>query len=110
MSQYQDLPRVSEKDIETKLELAKGEDLCLLLLAMSELENWRWVQEKYLTYLTHEDKWVASAAITGLGHLARLSGNLDKDKVISSLKKLESERPELIGKIEDSISDIEVFL
>ena len=51
----------------------------------------------YLKYVNDEDRWIASAAITGLGHLARTSGQLDKDLVIATLTDLKV-RMDLKGK------------
>ena len=63
----------------------------------------------YLEYIHDDDEWVASAAITGLGHLANF-GQLNKNLVIKTLTDLAKVKPELKGKISDAISDIEGFI
>jgi len=96
----------AEKDLKT----AYGENLCSLLIGISEIEDWKWAQDIYLKYLNDRDQWVATAAITGLGHLARISKNLEKEKVIGALEELSKNNPKLKGKIRDAISDINIFL
>ena len=110
MINYQKLPKLTPEETIKKLNSSSGEELCLLLLSLSELDDWLWVQNTYLTFIGHNDKWVASAAITGLGHLARNCGNLEKEKVLTILKNTLTKRPELQGKIEDAISDIDIFI
>ncbi|MDK1288395.1 hypothetical protein [Pseudoalteromonas umbrosa] len=110
MSKHQRVTITSKEYTETQLNLAKGEELCLLLLGLCELEDWKWVQNIYLKYIYDDDHWVATAAITGLGHLARISGQLDKKTVVQSLTALIEIKPALEGKVRNTISDIEMFL
>ncbi|AUI85886.1 hypothetical protein BS333_05550 [Vibrio azureus] len=110
MSEYQRVTPVTKEAAEIRLNLAKGEELCLLLLALCDLEDWKWVQNVYLKYIYDDDLWVASAAITGIGHLARVSGQLDKKIVVKSLTDLAAVKPNLEGKVCDTISDIDMFL
>jgi len=110
MNDYQSLPPFSREDAESKLRVAQGEELCLLLLSLSEADDWKWAQETYLGYINNEDKWVASSAITGLGHLARIAGKIEKEKVINALNKVAESRKDLEGKIGDAMSDINMFI
>lgn len=110
MKKYQSLPSITKENAKVQLELAEGEELCLLLLSLSELDDWKWVQNIFLTYISNDDRWIASAAITGLGHLARNSRNLDKDKVINCLTHITDLDSSLEGKVQDAISDIEMFI
>lgn len=109
MMQYESIPSITKEDAEKKLQIAEGEELCLLLLSLSELDDWQWVQEKYLLYIAHRDKWVASAAITGLGDMVRIAGNIEKDRVVNLLIDVAKSRQDLEGKIHDAISDINMF-
>ena len=85
MSEYQSIHPVTQKDAEAKLNVVKGEALYSWFLAISELDDVEWVETVYLEYIHDDDQWVASAAITGLGHLAKFLVSLIK---ISSLKRL----------------------
>ena len=109
MSEYHSINLISKLEAKAKLEVLEGEELCLLLLALSDLDDVEWVQSIYLKYVNDEDRWIASASITGLGHLARTSGQLDKDLVIATLTDLKKVRMDLKGKISDAMSDIEMF-
>ncbi|WP_017662958.1 hypothetical protein [Baaleninema simplex] len=107
--QYEDTPKLTKEDFIIQVKNASQEELCLLLLGIYELNDWKWIQSTYLDYLKHQDKWVASAAIIGLGHLARVHGEIEVKKVVSCLEKVAQCRPELEGKVEDAISDINMF-
>lgn len=109
--QYEIIPEISREDAEAGLNAAlKSNELRLLLLGMCELEDWKWVQNIYLEYVTHEDDSVAGAAVEGLGHLSRVSRNLEKERVIKRLRELELERPALAGHVEFAVEDIEHFI
>lgn len=88
---------------------SEGEELTLLLLGLSELDDWEWVQDIYLNFVNDKDIWVASAAIGGLGDLARIHGHIDKKRVVKSLLNLANSREELRGKINDAVDDIDMF-
>lgn len=110
MKKYESLPRTNKEKAAIELETAQGEQLCMLLPGLSEINDWIWAQEQYLRFLRHSDKWVSSAAINGLGHLARLNGTLDKKRVVQELTGLKKDRPDLEGKIADVLSDIDMFV
>lgn len=110
MIQYEKLHKITREKAESKLKVLHGEDLCRLLLSMCELEDWKWVQDTYLRFVRNNDYWVAAAAVTGLGHLARTSGELEKDKVIGILEDVARSVPELEGKVDGAISDINMFV
>ncbi|QMV16763.1 hypothetical protein [Vibrio spartinae] len=111
MNKYESIPFQTKDEAIAVLDKAQStEELCVLLLGLCEIEDWEWVQEQYLKYIHDEDKWVSSSAITGLGHLARINGNLDKKRVITTLEQLAQNRPELEGKISDALSDIDIYL
>jgi hypothetical protein len=106
---YQSIPHNSKTSVEKKLLCTTNRDeLCLLLLSISETDDWIWAQNILLTYINNTDKWVAGSAINALGLLAKNHRNLDKEKVISSLKKIKNN--DLLGKIDDTVSDINIFI
>ncbi|ELR68834.1 hypothetical protein C900_05780 [Fulvivirga imtechensis AK7] len=72
------------------------------------IDDWKWVQEKLLRYIYHENFWVAKNAITGLGDVARIHGKLDKRRVLEGLEKIENER--LLGVKLSAIDDINMFV
>lgn len=109
MNEYEQIDSVTKTEAEQRLCRADSDELCRLLIAISEIEDWQWVQGIYLKYLYSDDIWGASAAIKGLGDLVRISGCIDKRLVTEALSNLSHNNLFLQGKIEDALSDIEVF-
>src|ERR1051326_2548243 len=71
--------------------------------------DWRWVQSYCLLFLNHRDADIRGLAATCLGHLARIHRVIDLNIVLPELKKLLKD-PEIGGRVEDALSDIEIFL
>lgn len=110
MRQYESIVQYAKDDAEKLLKTEDRNQLCKVLLGLSEIDDWEWVQEKYLSFLNNDDVWVSSAAIAGLGDLARINGQIDKARVKSELHSLRISRPELEGKIGDALSDIDIYV
>jgi hypothetical protein len=72
-------------------------------------KDWRWCQNICLNFLDHPDNEVKNVAITCLGHIARIHNKLDRDLVVSKLEQL-LKNDALSSRIEDALSDIEIFL
>lgn len=107
--EYQNLPEVTKSRFEAEMPNAGDREKAILLLGIHECSDWRWVQSVYLEWMQHQDHWIASAAITGLGHLARCAGQIEKNKVVPALEALAKTRLEMAGKVEDALGDIEMF-
>lgn len=59
----------------------------------------------------HGDAWVRGNALTGLGHLARVTGELDPERVRPALKAgLKDDSGIVRVRAEDAISDVRIFL
>jgi hypothetical protein len=85
------------------------EKICHTLVAVALHEiDWKWVQDKCLTFFMNESPDISGLAATCLGHLARIHGQLEKDKVIPLLKSRLND-PAIAGQIEDALNDIEMF-
>lgn len=109
MNKYVEIERLDIHDAKEKIPSLKGKELVLALLGIYDLEEVDWVQETYLDHLNHKDEWVAGAAATGLGHLARVSGLPDKNKVLNRLRTLETDSKVLESKVRSAMNDIKVF-
>jgi hypothetical protein len=107
---YESIEEISKDEAERLFNILEGSDLCRLLIGISSVEDWKWAQEIFFQYIYHEDIWVAKSSIISLGHLARISGNIDKKRVFKKFKLLKINRPELSGNIEDAINDIKIFV
>ena len=80
----------------------------LVALALNE-PDWQWTQDKCIEF-THHGEWVLRAvAATCLGHLARLHGSLDLDKVRPRLLALMKDL-RTSGYAEDAAGDIKMFM
>jgi hypothetical protein len=71
--------------------------------------DWKELQELYLGLLEHEDRQVRALAATCLGHLARVYGQLDEDRVVPALRSRRS-TPHVGGAVTTALEDIELFL
>jgi len=80
-----------------------------LLRAVESIEDWHWLQDTCLRFVDDDDVWIARTAIICLGHIARIWGKLDKEKVLDKLAALKA-KPELLGHIESAEDDIYCFL
>lgn len=104
-------PSATPTDVRSALE---REDIGAALSAMVGCAlygdgDWRESQDLYLVLLDHEDHQVQSLAATCLGHLARVYGRLDEDRVVAALRKARV-RPHVRGTAANALEDIELFL
>jgi hypothetical protein len=70
--------------------------------------DWRWAEQRCLAALGDNRGEVRAAAITGLGHLARVHHVVTADVVIPKLRELQDD-PQLGGLAEDALEDITLF-
>jgi hypothetical protein len=71
--------------------------------------DWSWVQNWCIRFAEHSDVDVHRVAITCLGHLVRLHRTLDLGRVLP-LPAVKSDDSELQGTVEDTLSDIRIFV
>lgn len=80
----------------------------LLMLTMSS-GNPGWIEDLCIEIImSQRPDDLRGLAVTCLGHLARIHGKIDHAKVIAALTPLR-DNPVLSGRIEDAMSDIEMF-
>lgn len=72
-------------------------------------DDYKWVQNKCITFLQSDDLDVKRLAVICLGHLARIHSKLDKKLVIPLLEKLRKDK-DVKGVVEDALDDIDMFL
>lgn len=106
---YEKIEPISRGEAEMALQGVDPEKTVLALLSLAHYDlDWQWVQERCLNSLGSSLPDVRMAAITCLGHLARIHRQIDRDRVLPALNHLRS-NPDLVGKIDDAIEDIELF-
>lgn len=82
----------------------------VLLSALSDIEDWRWLQELYLKYALDQNDSIAGLSITCIGHIARIHQNIDLPRVHKVFQYISETRPNLKGRIKDSLDDISAFI
>ena len=105
------IPTITKSQADNVFSTGSRDEICRALLGIYELgdEHWEWVQATYLQFLKHEDEWVACAATTGLGHLARVSRRIDHEMVVPALKQISERSLRMKGKVSDALEDIAMF-
>jgi hypothetical protein len=84
--------------------------ICKALVAVTyHNDDWKWVQDTCLKFLSDENLEVSGVAATCLGHLARIHGKLEKTKVVNALRRRLGNSG-ISGRIEDALDDIQMFL
>lgn len=106
---YKEPIELSLEEAVKKLTSSTIDEQISILIGLAELNEVERIQAIYLNYLDHENDWIASAAILGLGHLARIHRNIDKNIVINELRTTGNKRPLLQGTIQDALDDINQF-
>lgn len=107
---YEELLPISKAEADERLSGGDVECIAKTLISVSlHDEDWRWVQQRALYFLTHESEVVVSAAILSLGHTARRNHSIDKTIVIPALRAVATNRS-YEGKVQDAIDDIESYV
>ncbi|RCG29490.1 hypothetical protein DQ384_20880 [Sphaerisporangium album] len=81
----------------------------LVAATLGGADDWRWVQDRCLELCDHPNLYVREVAITCLGHLARIHGTLDLDRVMPKLRELKRV-PETRAIVQNTYSDISIFI
>lgn len=80
----------------------------LLSLALYD-PDWRWVQGCSIGLLHDPDIDIVATALLAIGHVGRLHGQLDLDRVLPELEVLRTNEA-LAGRVSDVLSDIDIFV
>lgn len=109
---YEALPVFTTKtEVLEAIEKADDESLAVIALAIGEsFYDFEFAQRTCLQLADHEDAYVRASACLGLGYLARTHRRLDKRLVKPVILRELRSQTEFRGRVEDAISDINVFL
>jgi hypothetical protein len=92
--------------------LASGTDVnviaALTSIGLNEVDR-ICAQDICLKHLSSETEAIVASAVTALGHIARRHGELDTETVLPALEITKERFPSLVGTIEDTLDDIDVF-
>lgn len=110
MHTYDEVKPIDRNIAEVYFSSGDPECICNALVAITfHDQDWKWVQEKCLFFLMSENTDISGLSATCLGHIARIHGQLDEDRVVNMLQERLTD-PQLSGRIEDALDDIEMFL
>ncbi|MGP7996181.1 MAG: hypothetical protein ACLPKI_02410 [Streptosporangiaceae bacterium] len=106
---YEAMHPISRDEAERMAASGDANDICRAIISLALFDDdWRWVQDWSLQLAVDERSQVRGCAATSLGHLARIHGVLDLDRVIPVLERL-AEDHEAGGRAEDALGDIRKF-
>jgi hypothetical protein len=106
---YEDLAPISRDELGNALLGAKPEEAARALLRMALHEpDAAWAEKKCKEELQDDRDDVRAAAITCLGHIARIHHTLFDATIVEELRKLQG-HPKLGGIVEDALDDILTF-
>lgn len=80
-----------------------------MVAAALNVDDWEWLQDRFVALLQHEDAGVRAIAATSLGHVARIHGRSDLSVVRPLLEQLMGQK-ETRSYAEDALEDIEMFV
>jgi hypothetical protein len=103
---YKEVKRMTREEILEALASQKPERIQTALWSAANFDqDWRWVQDQCLRYLTFPDLWVRRSAATCLGILAVFHKKLDVERVIPKLEDAGRDE-EVRPFVQDSLEDI----
>jgi hypothetical protein len=106
---YHEVLPISREAAASAFSSGDADRICHALISLAYHDgDWRWVQDTCLHFLRNDNPQISGVAATCLGHVARIHGILDKDKVVLALHtRLADHR--IKGIIEDALEDIGMF-
>lgn len=108
MNRYEEPAPASREVLDLAVATGDPAELSRAMLGMLEDGDVTWLTDTLLDLAGHEAIEVRATAITCLGHVARIYGQIDRDRVLPRLRDLRSD-PVLRGRVDDAIDDIEHF-
>lgn len=106
---YENPRSIAKEAAEAILLKGNSSEMCSALISIALYEkDLSWAQDLVFPNFLSTNKDIAQAAITSVGHLARLHGQIDLDRLNFLLERM-IYKAELSGNIEDMFNDIEVF-
>jgi hypothetical protein len=107
---YEAMHPISRDEAERMAASGDANAICRAIISLALFnDDWRWVQDWCLHLAEDERSQVRGCAATSLGHLARIRGVLDLERVIPVLEEL-TEDHEVGGIAEDALGDIRMFI
>lgn len=107
---YEQIGPVSRAEAQANLGSGDHQLMARTIIALGLHDHdWRWVQNRCLQLISHDNEVVVSAAILGLAHTARVNRAIDRDLVVPALNALAADA-RYRGRVEDALDDIRMFV
>jgi len=110
--QYEIIARRSKEEVESAIAINDPEELLYAVLSAAMYsEDGEWAEDICLRLSSHEHFNVRGNAILGLGHIARIHGDLNELKAKPVIEAaLRDENEYVRGHANDAADDVESFL
>lgn len=106
---YEEPERFERGDIARAQVSGDAGEVCSVLIGLVFHDgDWKWLQDTCLALLDHDAEEVRACAATGLGHIARIHGNIEKDAVTHALEQMRMDS-QTAGAAENALEDIHIF-
>jgi hypothetical protein len=110
VNKFRQIDPISRNDAEGIFRNGTPSAIAVTLVRLAYHEpDWKWVQDKCIGFSSHSDVWVRRTCATCFGHIARIHGEIERDKVMVVLKRLLLDS-DVKGEAEDTLEDFKVFL
>ena len=107
---YHEVVPISRHDASLAFSSGSPHDIAHALIRVVYHDpDWRWAQELCIEYAKHPDSDVAGLAVTCFGHLARIHGKLDLERVLPILEELKQDE-KIGGRVDDALGDIRMYM
>lgn len=101
---------ISREQAETQMASGLQVEICDALVRMTQHSpDWKWVQDCCISMTGHGDPGIRGVAANCIGELARIHRCIELDLVFPVLRKLLKD-PEVVGRAEDALDDIRIFM
>jgi hypothetical protein len=106
---YEEMQPITHEELSAALRGSKASEAARAILRMALHESdFAWAESECLAALHDSRPEVKAAAITALGHLARIHHALIHPTVVAELRSLQND-PRFAGIAEDALDDVSTF-
>ncbi|TQN32834.1 hypothetical protein FHX37_2818 [Haloactinospora alba] len=106
---YEEPERFEREDLARAQMSGDAGEVCSVLIGLVFHDgDWKWLQDTCLGLMDHDAGEVRTCAVTGMGHIARMYGNIEKDVVTHALERMRMDS-KTAGAAENALEDIHIF-
>lgn len=106
---YREPSPITREQFHHLLAQGDGDEIAEALIGLALNDpDWKWLQDLCLGLVDHVESAVRAAALTSLGHIARIHGRIERSRVEPKLRQILDDSV-LAGRAQDALDDIAVF-